>query len=358
MNGVPEELVSAVERAATAVPGHGGDLDDVLFRYRARRRHRAAGAAAAAVAVAVVAAGAAVARPLIATGGATALPSAAATTTSAQVTPQRLILASAAAGLTPKHTQAGIGEMLADGSVVNHPVAGSEGGYQAVGLPDGRLVVVVTRTTPPRLSVLRPDGAIQHTYPIPVLAGRVSLVGATEEEAYLLRPSGLVAQNLTTGLERTVFDPATIGMSGWLPDVTADLAGDRLVLTAPLTKSCSLRVIDLPTGRRLPEPALPTPTCRQILGLRVSPDGRQVAVAYTRVHESLSIHVAIVDTGTGKVRRDSPLKTASSPKGPVDMYGMAWTDATTVRVAWAGLSLDQRPAYRTDERPQIATITS
>jgi Lipoprotein LpqB beta-propeller domain len=358
MNGVPEELANAVERAAAMVPGHGGDLDDVLFRYRARRRHRAAGAAAAAVAVALVAAGAAVARPLIATGGTAVLPSAAATTTSAQVTPQRLILDYSAGDLTPKHTQAGIGEMLADGSVVTHPVAGSDGGYQAVGLPDGRLVVLLTRIGPPRLSVLRPDGTVQHTYPISVPAGRVGLAGATEDDAYLLGSSGLIARNLATGAERAVLDLVALGMPGWLPDITIDLAGDRLVLTAMPGKSCSLRVIDVPSGRRLPEPALPRSACRQILGVRVSPDGRRIAVAYSRPDQSLSIRVAIVDTVTGQVRQDSPLKTSPAHKGLAGVYGMAWIDPATVRVAWTGTTSDTGSGRPIEELPQIATITS
>jgi hypothetical protein len=336
MNGIPEELAGAIERAAATVPRHGGDIDGVLRRHRIRRQRRAWAAVVTAAALVALTAGAA---PILIDTSVPAGPTPVASEVRpAKTTPQRLILApSTTGGLMPKG-QSGVLEVLPDGSLINHPVSGLGRGYRAAGLPDGRLVVLTGDAgRGSALVVLRADGTVQHRFVLPVFPAWASFVAATEQEAYLLTSSGLVARDLATGHERTVLGAAAVGV-GLHPrmDVATDMADDRFAIAALPGKTCQLQVLAMPTGRKVSSPAPGAPDCRQILAVRLSNDGRRLAVAYRRVADVETVRVAVVDTGTGRVRLDSPIPTQSR-KRPFEVLGMAWSDPDTVRVAWTGL---------------------
>lgn len=362
MNGVPEDVASAIERAAATMPRHGGDLDGVLRRHRVRRRRRAWAAATTTAALVALTAGAA---PILTDTSGPPTPSPAASQTQpAKAAAQRLILASSTPGGLTVKGRPGVAEVLADGSLISHPVPGMERGYQATGLPDGRLVTLSgDGTREPVLRVWRADGTVQHSYALPVFPAWASLVAATEQEAYLLTPSGLVARDLATGDERTVLAAATVGVGLRAKlDGATDLAADRFAMAGLPGKDCQLQVFEMPSGRKLSSPVLGTPDCRQILGVRLSADGQRVAVAYRRATDSEAPGVTVVDADTGHVRLDRQL-TTEGRKRPFDVFGMAWTDQATLRVAWIGMPLTAVPRGPdpTDplhEQLQITTITS
>jgi hypothetical protein len=357
MNGIPEELAGAIERAAATVPRHGGDLDGVLRRHQARRQRRAWAAAATAAALIALTAGAA--PSLIDPSGPAGPTPAASETPSAKAVAQRLILAPSM--LDVAKGQPGVAEVLPDGSVISHPAPGLERGYQAIGLPDGRLVTLSgDGVGGPVLRVLRADGTVQHSYVLPVFPASASLVGATGQEAYLLTSSGLVARDLATGDERRVLPAATVGVGVRAKtDDAMDLAGDRFAMAVLPGKQCQLQVLEVPTGRKLSSPAVGAPDCRKILALRLSSDGRRVAVAYLQVTDMETVRVAVVDTDSGRVRLDRPLP-AQARKRPFEVYGMAWSDATTVRVAWSGQpgSVVPRSPGRNDPPDNQVQITA
>jgi hypothetical protein len=392
MDRVPDELVEVVRSAAAAVPAHTGHLDEVFLRQGVRRRRHAV--AVVGLAVAVVGLAVAVVPDLVAGGGrptAAQVASTQSTTVPSQVAPaQRLLLS--AAGWTAKPDNgpevgvvggAGVTEVSADGSAVNHPVSDMDGWYQAVGLPDGRLVILGYKDLAPgavradgpdvadlsiRLQVLRPDGSVQSVREVRIPGERVSLVAATERTAYLLRPLGLVSHDLATGAEKVVLDPAAVGVDLSQMDASQmDLAAGRFaVLLTDQPRGCSLRLMDLAGARRHNDVSLAALGCVAAGRVRLSPDGRLAAVSYTRVQDGQVNHtesrVAILDTATGAVRADRLLR-SSSPgaagvvqQGNDGVYGMAWSTLINLQVATADLPQDAARVYQMAEILRVIEI--
>jgi len=392
LNGVPDDLAEAVRSAAAAVPPHTGHLHEVFLRQGVRRRRHAV--AVVGLAVAVVGLAVAVVSQLVASGGSPTAAQVAATkstTAPPHVAPaQRLLLS--AVGWTAKPNNgpevgvvggAGVTEVSADGSPVNHPVSDMDGWYQAVGLLDGRLVILGYKNLAPgalradgpdvedlsiRLQVLRPDGSVQSVREVRIPGERVSLVAATERTAYLLRPLGLVSHDLATGAEKMVLDTAAVGVD--LSQIDAnqmDLAAGRLaVVLTDQPKGCSLRLVDLAGARRHDDVPLAALGCVAVGRVRLSPDGHLAAISYTRVPDGEINHtesrVAILDTATGAVRADRLLRPSSlgaasdGQQGNDAVYGMAWSTPINLQVATADLPQGAARVYQMVEVLRVIEI--
>jgi hypothetical protein len=123
-----------------------------------------------------------------------------------------------------------------------------------------------------------------------------------------------------------------------------DAAGQHLIFggdapagppTAVSSPKCWVRVVDVTdlTGQRLD-----IPDCVRMLGLKSSPDGTKVAIAYERLSgQGPELLLSIVDTD-GEISGSFPvnnhkdcsncLRAANS-----GYLGMAWTGSATVRIA-------------------------
>jgi len=290
--------------------------------------------------------------------------------TSAAVTrakAQRLLLTT----LGEVSHESGLAEVRPDGSVVHHKLP--TGADDVVAMPDGHLLTLVTTDLQPgtkradgpgvaglsiKLAVLTADGSVERDREVRIKGEEVRLLGATNRTAYLRRTAGVVAHDLATGKERMVLPPSVLNQpaSAWFP--VTDLTGDRLaVADGNGSKGCTVRVADLRTGEPLPVRGIATGTCiaEQV---RLSPDGRRVAVAYLRLSETEK-RVAVLDLETGKTLADKPLGTRPVRDAEtVKAAGMAWSDNRTVRVAVTELPPDAKRVYRLDEVLRIVTVTA
>lgn len=356
MSVVPDEIVETVRRAATAANAHGGDLGSV--RRRAVRQRRRRQVAAATCAAALV------------TTGAAALPTALDRTppepATAVLAPPAQRLLFRPGGLTLERengtavgllNEGRLAEVRPDGSLARHIIPGVDDWLHAVGLPDGRLVVLgFTDLTPeaPRsnpdaagegraieLEVLAANGTIELSRDVGVKGEITRLVGADETTAYLLRPRGLVAHDLPTGTERPVLPLSAFRSMGPRVDVV-----DGVVAVAD---GCEVRVFAPPASQPRIQAVLPCPHAAEV---RLSPDGLLAAVAY---HDGDALRLAVVDTHTGATVTTETLYAGTT--GFKDIYDIAWADDRSVRVAWAALPPDANRRYRIDEVLRTRTVT-
>jgi hypothetical protein len=200
-----------------------------------------------------------------------------------------------------------------------------------------------------------------------------TLVGVTTTEAILARqprddsgepsgPTSIMAHDLTTGDERLIrrdvaFDSERRASADWAI-VAGDLVGvEATQLTEPTgeygsryipgSEECTLSVTDLATGDVTETPL--DLDCSMIRGLRASPDGSQAAVAYeatfTGGAELPVVRLAVIGLADGTVHHDQLLghnidcRTGCPPgTQSADYEGMAWDDASTLRVATVDLA--------------------
>jgi hypothetical protein len=372
---VPIEIAEAVRRAAAAVPGHGGDLGTVRRRGLARvRRRRAATAGVAAV---VVGAGAVPLSHATGTGPARLdtlpVPPAASPQVARQPV-QRLLLSGH--GLTVKQEGRptvgivdvpGIVEVRPDGGTTQHPASAVDGIYGVVARLDGSLVILghvdhmpgVQRQDGPwipgvtfDLVVLDRAGTVRLRRDVRIMGQHVYLAGATADTAYLVRPGGIVAHDLAIGAER----PVLPGRSAPL----ADVAAGRAVLVDPDT-GCTARMYDLATGAELSRFTPPAISrCKAPQQLRLSPDGRLVAMTYmTMDGDSFTQRAVVVDVATGRVRGEHVIEDIR--KGNLRVVGgtpsgIAWSDSHTLRIAAAVLPPDASRIYRIEELLTVQTL--
>ncbi|WP_406040481.1 hypothetical protein OG799_31575 [Micromonospora sp. NBC_00898] len=379
MNVVPEDLADLVRRAALATPPHVGDLANVRRRARARRRRRAAATAGGLVVLVALTGGAV---PLLA-GSRPARP---ATTAPAPASPvpapppstnrpaepaQRLMIAvdpntwRLDRGRGPEVGLRGGGEVLPDGSVRRHRTPKDFG--LGAALPDGRLVGLlytdlmpgVRRTDGPnveglsiKLVVLGPDDAVEISREVRIKGRSVELLGADQRYAYLARDEGIVAHELTTGRERTLLRSSTAGVDLMAASQTA-VGSDRLA-EQRTDSPCRTDVRRLADGKRI---ARLTADGICMNGLRLSPDGRLVAVPYFLPDHGGQQRVAVYETGTGNLRVDQAIGTPRRIPVPGGIQGLAWADDTLLRVAWAELPAGARRVYSVEEVLKVVTVT-
>jgi hypothetical protein len=285
--------------------------------------------------------------------------------------PQRLLL------------DGGPSELLPDGEVVPLELAGLDPHGPPRFLPDGGHVVVgvhpVGEPVPEGF-----DELTDMTFGLAVVdaGGQAgveraiepsTLVGVTATEAILARqpidergrPSGpvsILTHDLATGDEHLVrrdvdFDPDRQAFSR-----TAVVGGDLVTVEAsrrveptgaaggvvtPGSQECTLRITGLATGDQTSQRL--SLDCGTILGLQVAPDGSRAAVAYETTFDPIGsppswpeVRLAVIDLPSGAVGHDqqvghavdcSPGRPCPPGLRPRAYEGMAWTDATTLRLA-------------------------
>jgi hypothetical protein len=71
-----------------------------------------------------------------------------------------------------------------------------------------------------------------------------------------------------------------------------------------------------------------------------------------------AIRLGILDVATGAVRAEQALSPATDrvPDRMRRTWGMAWSDAATVRVVWAELPPDANRVYRVDEVMKVVEV--
>ena len=120
--------------------------------------------------------------------------------------------------------------------------------------------------------------------------------------------------------------------------------GENTGVYVPGSEECTLRVTDLATGEETDQPL--DLECSMIRGLQASPDGSQAAVAYENSRFSATldlpeVRLTVINLADGSVGHDQLLgnkvdcRAAGCPSDakPADYQGMAWFDASTLRVA-------------------------
>jgi hypothetical protein len=209
------------------------------------------------------------------------------------------------------------------------------------------------------LVVVDADGEVAVEREVPRTGGEsVRLLAATADEAILARtprneraevtgPTAVVAHDLDTGQERSIATdlrdgdvvPAIHAGSALSSTLVLALGPDDDEPGSPSASApCSLSAIDLTSGTQITH-VLPA-ECAVVRGVRLSPDGARVAVAYTG-GATEEIHLTVVDLGRStpggdvSLRCDEPATCPADP--PVEYLGMAWDDDTTLRVALVDL---------------------
>lgn len=388
MTAVPDDLAAAVHRAARATPPHAADLANVHRRYRARRRRRAVAAAGGLVVLVALSGGAVPlltgprdpSSPATAPTTTAAVPATSPPTTTALVpTPapaQRLLIDGGGGTWQPDNGGPEVGlvggvadEVLPDGTVRRHRVP--KGWEQTVALPDGRLVGLqltdlmpgVRRRDGPdveglsiKLVVLGPDDAVEQAREVRVKGEGVELLGADGRAAYLARDGGIVAHDLATGQEKFLLRSSTAGVD-LLAASQTELGPDRLVEQRS-DDGCRTDVRRLSDGKRILRLTVEG-LCEN--GLRLSPNGRLVAVPYhrllNRTGSGREQRLAVFDIATGALRADQLVGTPRRAPVPGGIQGVAWADNTTVRVAWGAVPEGADRVYSVAEVMKVVTVS-
>ena len=281
-------------------------------------------------------------------------------------------------------------ELPLGGDPVPLELAGLEPDGAPRPLPDGGHVVVghhPVQAPPPEgfneftdltygLAVVGADGEVDVERDIE----KSSLLGVTATEAILARrpndergepsgPASIVAHDLATGEERLVRQDVKFSAGHSNSAISAIVADDLVTVEAsvrteptdenspglldgvtvletsrivPGSEECTLRVTDLTTGETAERP-LPI-GCEMLFGLQASPDGSQAALAYETGGDPIvgaDVRLAVVDLPSGAISHDQLLghsidcrAFSDCPPDPrfVDYRGMAWDDASTMRV--------------------------
>ena len=361
MEETPDGLAGVVRRAATSVANYPADSARIRRRWQRRRRRRAALGAAGVMAAVAVAVG--IAPWLLGERGAAPVTGDPTVAAAPGVLAQPLLLDAAFLRVGgqqgPVAERASeISELLPDGAVVRHKLPEWDGWSTLVGLPGDGLIGLgyddlrpgTPRTDGPgvtdlsiRLARLSAAGGVELSREVGRPGEPVQLLAATTDVAYLWRPAGLMAHDLTTGDERAVPTSGVLGdLSGGALTQRVDLAGDRLAVGDTPADRCRLRVVDLRTGATAQHDLGPL-RCAGIGRLRVSPDGRLAAIAYQRASgagatSDRRLRVAVVDLGDGRIAADTVVTgpgTGAPGFAPKQPAGMAWDDNGTLRVATA-----------------------
>lgn len=381
---VPDELAEAVRRAAATVPGHPGDLAAVRRRGLVRVRRRRAtvaglaalvvggGAGTYAVALGPERGGSAPIGPVLAAPSVTATPS-----PSAIAPAQRMLLRAGGWIFDDKRTQVGVknegglAEVRADGTITRHDVSMLDGVYGAVGLADGSLVLVGYRDLKlgipaddgpanPNISrelvVLDATGEVRVRRQLPRRDEQAQLVAATETTAYLVRPGGLWSHALATGAESQMLK---LAIPSIIKEGGADVAAGYVAVVGA-DERCQVEVFE-PGGTVAARRFRVGAPCVAWTPPRISPDGRSVAVVSTSTRaKGFQRKLTVFDINAGVVRLERILADVDPPDTSrwVDggVVGMAWLDASTLRVAAVEMPPNPTRVYRIDEVLKLDTF--
>ncbi|MEU5788080.1 hypothetical protein ABZ754_10150 [Micromonospora purpureochromogenes] len=372
MDVVPEALAELVHRAATTTPAHPGDLATVRRRWRARRRRRRAVLTSGLVALVALTGGAV---PLLHGTPVDGPPAVVAGTSSPAPTPdrvaaQRLVITGTASFVPDGSDRPKVGlaavpaaEVRPDGSVVSYRVP--EGFELGAALPDGRLAGLVRRGVDrPRSPgantdkvaidlVLVEPGGRERRWRLQAPGERVGIVGADDRTVYLVRPSGVVVRDLSTGVEKVVLGSSVVGSDLIGPD--ARVTGGRIAIRSEATRRvCLIDVYDLAGGERRGRVET-GPGCQFVL----SPDGRSLAAVHRTRVDIREQRLGIWDVATGKQLADVPVGTVTRDPATAGMvYGLAWDDDRTVRAVWAQIPPGADRVYQVPEVMRIVSAAT
>ncbi|GIJ60941.1 hypothetical protein [Virgisporangium aurantiacum] len=382
MNDIPSDLAEAVRHAAEVVPDERHSLADV---HRRRRRHqrRRVGTVAGVAAVAVAAGAAGV--PLLShRSGPAPEPFATASATVPAGPAQRLLLTNAyqVVGNVGVRGPQGVGEVDAAGKLVGHPVVGVDAADSVIGLPDGRLVMLGPHDLKP--GVAREDGVnvtdlefvLVVTTPaapgpayhvnVRTVGESVRLIGATATGAYLLRDGKrVVFHEFGSGAEQKLAAASAAVVNTNLGDdpgqFDVSVQGGRLLFSGVADDgSAQVRVHDLATGADLlGGPVTVGAPGTAVRAVRLSPDGRHVAVGLSRLGaDRTDFILATVPVAARPRPRSTVLgSTGDNRNTPGDIQGIAFTDDRTVRVAWYVLPPGADRVYDLAEVLKVNTAT-
>jgi hypothetical protein len=392
-DAITDELASVVRLAADAVPARTQEFEAIVRRRRAYHRRRSL--TTAGLAAAIVAA-TATAVPLTAQSDPAVRPTtaggtAAASTTGAAAQPAQRLLLSGADGQYSVgdrrygiRSPNGIVEIMPDGRFVTHASPGMAA-QQYLALPDGRLVMLGSKDLKPGvpredgpwvtdvaflLAVTGHDGTVQVSRDVRVMGEHVYLVGATAEAAYLLRAEHrLVRHNLASGNEQPLAAASAAiqafrRQSG--EDVRVSVEGERVALVERRVSPVPphVRIIDLATGATVSDLALAT-KATGVSEIRLAPGARLAAIVSQRFVERPDLpmphrwrvehRLRIVEVATGRVLTNRVLVEQIGDQ-VADVRGLAWSDPTTLRVAWYALPLNADRLYDLTEVLQVETV--
>ncbi len=254
-------------------------------------------------------------------------------------------------------------EILPSGSIVPAlaTTGRDESAEQVVTAADGRVAIGATRDLAP--GVKRPDGPFvtDLEFPLLVFSARgdrvvdedlrirgeyVSVLGLLGGQVFLARsaptvsgdrPVRVVSRSLESGRERVLTESRLAVSRG-------DAAGRHLAFggaprvdapagTAP--PRCWAQVVDVGTSRSR---RLEVPDCARLVGLKLSPDGMTLALAYEHLAQAgpeLMLTVVDLAAGTSDRYQVNRYEDCASCLRAVNTgyLGMAWTSRTTLRMA-------------------------
>jgi hypothetical protein len=350
---LPDDLCAIVRDAAAALPPGGHQLRQVAPRRQAQRRRTMTLSMALA---GVTALAAAVAVPLALRPASEPDRSAA----PASVPAQRMFAYGFGAGPAeairrpenPGDKKGGVGvrvpvglvEITDSGPVVLNDNPDLDMMQDSVaGLPDGRVVafgawdrsngatkpdgtaVMDMRYT---LVVLGKDGTTQAKRDLGAANGTTRIFGVTDDAAYFLRGDRLVRHDLATGTEQDV--PAASRIRGYLAQEweLKAVGGGRAILEKAQDLDTVAKVVNLDgSGADSAGIRVCGLICDRIGLVRLSPDGRHIAHAYSTGQAETRLVVTDLNTGQEVVGRDFD--------GTVQLSGpglMGWADDDTLRL--------------------------
>jgi len=282
--------------------------------------------------------------------------------------------------------QTGPREVTESGEVVSLNLPGPENSGLSI-LGDGRILTLEweSRSGPPRsddpcndviefLRLYDTDGTRSLSREVHVACAETYLVGASETEAYLIRlpyegpikapTTGrrLVAHNLADGSERTVADLDALPARSDSRDF--NIGTGRLAAVAG-NPGCQVQVLDIDTGVVTPlDVTALIADCMYVDQIRLSPDGGRLGLAYRTGpvdEEPYEAGFAVVDLAGPALRVHQIVQSVSSaydlaapgrfsgaavvPIGGTNRLsfsryypaGIAWSDESTIRLAWVWL---------------------
>jgi hypothetical protein len=376
-SSIPDDVATLVRSAGAAAPPYAGSLEQVRGRVVARRRRHVLAGSMASVLAATVAVGVpyALARPaapavltptpvasdpvpapaqrlFLQVGGLVAYPGSASSEDSPPTLDPSKPNFGQPAGTTGLVSLGGLKELLPDGSVVTHAAGGD------LVRPDGRFVTVYPRDLAPGVSridgpcvsdlammleVRSSAGAAVVSRDVREVCQFVHLVGATDEEAYLVRAPAdaqgfplpgarLVAHRFADGVERDVL--RLDALSGTVNDL--NLSAD---LAASVT-GCRVVVVSLASGATVSDVSVPSSPNWHCDRLRLSPDGRLAALTVESFdNDGREGWLQVIDLATGSALVSSQVYASTGAEErrtvvPKAFAGLAWVDDTHVRVAY------------------------
>jgi hypothetical protein len=355
---VPTHVADAVRRTARSMPLYPVDVRSVLRRGAVHRRQRAGTVLVAVAVTGLVALGTPSLVRAARGGPAGESPGQPALNTAG---PQRLILP--AVDIEGVRPWCGVSEVATDGSLLFPKLPASDtvqpcgvtasGGtttvsgssVQSAGLADGRLVLQViptARNAVPGgpfydLQVVRPNGSLAATIHLP---GGDQFVGADERQAYVLHGgSQIVGYDLRTGRSHGLFtvpgkqdNPKAVERG-----YNVDVAAGRLAMVTNMR--CEVHVFDIDGGNTVASVPLSDVTgCVDQSAVRLSPDGRLLAMEYVSTKYNLVPRVLVLDLTTRAAVLDVPLPQGGlQPPLEQTTVALAWLDNGSVRVAWTQL---------------------